>query len=150
ALAARIPTGRRSTAARGSDSTLALLGRVARDLLYAVLGLAALMTLMAARRTLLRSKRTYALYELHLSTHDQAKGQDLEDMVEQVANIMRAWPADRARYGQPYFALELICGSAQAANGQTEMEWSVNIRCQPEAAVALDGAISAAYPDVRL
>ena len=32
-------------------------------------------------------------------------------MVEQIANIVRAWPADRARNGQPYFALELICGS---------------------------------------
>ena len=53
----------------------------------------------------------YALYQLHLSTHDQAKGQDLEDMVEQIANIVRAWPADRARNGQPYFALELICGT---------------------------------------
>jgi hypothetical protein len=30
------------------------------------------------------------------------------------------------------------------------MEWSINIRCEPSAAAALDGAISAAYPDVRL
>ena len=30
------------------------------------------------------------------------------------------------------------------------MEWSINIRCQPSDVVALDGAISAAYPDVRL
>ena len=53
----------------------------------------------ASRR---RSRREYALYELHLSTHDQAKPQDLEDMVESIANIVRAWPAERMRDGQPY------------------------------------------------
>jgi hypothetical protein len=113
------------------------------------LGLALLVVaslLPTARRARRRLTRSYALYQLHLSTHDQAKGQDLEDMVEQIANIVRAWPADRARNGQPYLALELICGAEDAG----EMEWSINIRCQPEAVTSLDGAISAAYPDVRL
>src|SRR5204862_188619 len=70
--------------------------------------------LLALRRTCRRRARSYALYQLHLSTHDQAKGQDLEDMVEQIANLVRAWPADRARNGQPYVALELICGASDA------------------------------------
>ena len=30
------------------------------------------------------------------------------------------------------------------------MEWSINVRCEPAIVAALDGAISAAYPDVRL
>jgi hypothetical protein len=30
------------------------------------------------------------------------------------------------------------------------MEWSINVRCEPRTVVALDGAISAAYPDIRL
>ena len=68
------------------------------------------MLVLVARRVRRRGRRDYALYELHLSTHDQAKGQDLEDMVESIANIVRAWPADRVRHGQPYVALELICG----------------------------------------
>jgi hypothetical protein len=93
----------------------------------------------------MRTRRAYALYELHLSPHDEAKAQDLEDMVESIANIVRAWPSDRARDGQPYVAIEVICGAA--ASG---MEWSINVRCQPQAAAALDAAISAAYPDVRL
>ncbi len=77
-----------------------------------------------------RRTRVYALYELHLSTHDEAKGQDLEDMVESIANIVRAWPADRARYGQPYFALELICGTVEGTGDKPQMEWSINVRCQ--------------------
>jgi hypothetical protein len=105
---------------------------------------------LVARRIGRRRTRSYALYELHLSTHDQAKGQNLEDMVEQVANIIRAWPADRARHGQPYIALELICGANDAPGRAREMEWSINVRCQPQAVTALDGALSAAYPDVRL
>ena len=32
-------------------------------------------------------------------------------MVESIANIVRAWPAERIRDGQPYLALELICGA---------------------------------------
>ena len=78
-----------------------------------------------------RSRREYALYELHLSTHDQAKPQDLEDMVESIANIVRAWPAERIRDGQPYLALELICGHAPHSRSGREMQWSINIRCDP-------------------
>jgi hypothetical protein len=131
----------------GSLGLLALVGiEIAAGV--ALISLVALA--LVARRASRRRTRTYALYELHLSTHDQAKGQDLEDLVEQIANIVRAWPADRARHGQPYTALELICGANQAPGGALEMEWSINIRCQPEAVTALDGAISAAYPDVRL
>ena len=36
-------------------------------------------------------------------------------MVESIANIVRAWPAERMRDGQPYLALELICGHAPTA-----------------------------------
>ena len=92
-----------------------------------------------------RRRRTYALYELHLSTHDEAKPQDLEDMVESIANVVRAFPGDRARNGQPFVALELICGA-----GHDGMEWSINLRCEPASVRALDAAISAAYPDVRV
>ena len=71
-------------------------------------------------------------------------------MVESIANIVRAWPADRIRHGQPYVALELISGGALRAGGGQELEWSINVRCEPQAVAALDGAISAAHPDARL
>jgi hypothetical protein len=108
-----------------------------------------LMGILTTRRVRMRKRRRYALYELHLSPHDEAKAQDLEDMVESIANIVRAWPADRMRSGQPYVAVELIYGPSSTAAGG-ELEWSINVRCQPEAAPALDAAISATYPDVRL
>jgi hypothetical protein len=101
--------------------------------------------ILVARRTRRRRRRDYELYELHLSAHDEAKPQDLEDMVESIANIIRVFPAERARRGQPYVALELICGDERQG-----MEWSLNIRCEPRSARALDGAIAAAYPDVRV
>ena len=59
-------------------------------------------------------------------------------------------PPTALRDGQPYVALELICGGAAGTAGGDELEWSINMRCEPRAVAALDGAISAAYPDVRL
>ena len=114
------------------DASFALLERVGIKTAAGVLVLCALMLMLVARRVWRRGRREYALYELHLSTHDQAKGQDLEDMVESIANIVRAWPAERIRNGQPYLALELICGVAPANGGPLEMEWSINIRCEPQ------------------
>ena len=129
------------------DGTLKLAALELAGRFSLIGGLSLALVLRRARR---RTRRTYALYELHLSTHDQAKHQDLEDMVESIANIVRAWPAERVRHGQPFFALELICGGTPRPNGGQEMEWSINVRCEPRAVAALDGAISAAYPDVRL
>jgi len=133
-----------------SGGSLALLKRVGIESAAGVLLVGALMMMLVGHRVRRRGRREYALYELHLSTHDQAKPQDLEDMVESIANIVRAWPADRVRHGQPFLALELICGTAPEAGGRLEMEWSINIRCEPRSVSGIDGAISAAYPDVRL
>ena len=108
--------------------------------------IAMLGALLVLRRVRRRSRRRYELYELHLSTHDQAKPQDLEDMVESIANIVRAFPAERVRDGQPYVALELICG---AGAGRA---WSGRSTCaaSPGPSARSTRAISAAYPDVRL
>jgi hypothetical protein len=118
---------------------------VALEIAGGVLLTGVLLAALVTRRVRGRSRREYALYELHLSTHDEAKPQDLEDMVESIAHVIHAFPADRIRNGQPFVALELICG-----DGHDGMEWSINLRCEPSAVRALDAAISAAYPDVRL
>jgi hypothetical protein len=138
-----------AAAAHRSTGSFALLAKVAKLIAAGLALLLVASLLLAVRRARHRRTREYALYQLHLSTHDQAKGQDLEDMVEQIANIVRAWPTDRARNGQPFFALELICGTDEFEAGG-EMEWSINVRCEPASVNALDGAISATYPDVRL
>ena len=135
---------------RHSGGGLGALVVAGLEIAAGLLLLGLLLVVLALRRLRRRGRREYALYDLHLSTHDQAKGQDLEDMVESIANIVRAWPADRLRDGQPYVALELICGGASGTAGGDELEWSINVRCEPRAVAALDGAISAAYPDVRL
>ena len=112
----------------------------------AACGLVALLLAgLTGRRVRMRKRREYALYELHLSAHDEAKPQDLEDMVESIAKIVRAFATERARDGQPYVAIELICG-----DGPSGMEWSINVRCEPRLVNDLDGAINATYPDVRL
>jgi hypothetical protein len=139
---------RRSAARDGglthpSPLTLALL--VAIELTVGALLLGGVLVALVIRRFRQRRRRAYALYELHLSTHDEAKPQDLEDMLESIANVIRAFPGDRARSGQPFIALELICRASDEG-----MEWSINLRCEPSSVRALDAAICAAYPDVRV
>ena len=103
------------------------------------------------RRARRRRSRRYGLYELRLSTHDEAKPQDLEDMVEAIANLVRAFPVERARDGQPHVGVELRLRSRRATRAAgAEVEWSLNVRCEPALVGALDAAINAAYPDVRL
>ena len=67
-------------------------------------------------------------------------------MMEAIANLVRAFPAERARHGQPFVALR----AAPRPGPSGALEWSLGVRCEPRSAVALDAAISAAYPDVRL
>jgi hypothetical protein len=125
---------------------LALPVLIGLELVAGALVLGALAAALTVGRTRRRRRRSYALYELHLSPHDEAKPQDLEDMIEAIANIVRVFPAERARTGQPFVALELLHGAGPSG----AMEWSICLRCEPRSAVALDAAISAAYPDVRL
>jgi hypothetical protein len=149
-MRAGAPSAARFRRPPANHPTFTELAHAGIEIAKALLVLAVLMLLLVARRVRRRTRREYALYELHLSTHDQAKGQDLEDMVEQIANHVRVWLFERIRNGQPYLAIELICGVKPDNGGPMEMEWSINIRCEPATAAALDGAISATYPDVRL
>jgi hypothetical protein len=119
---------------------------VAGEVAVGALSLAGLGGTLIAKRVRSRGRREYALYELHLSPHDEAKPQDLDDMMEAIANVVRAFPAERARSGQPFLAFELLHGTGPSG----ALEWSLGVRCEPRVAVALDAAISAAYPDVRL
>lgn len=144
---AQTPAPRHAPA--GSDARFLGLGLpllIALEVGASVLALGGLCAALTVRRARRRRDRTYALYDLHLSPHDEAKPQDLEDMLEAIANTVRAFPTDRARYGQPFVAVELHHGSGPSG----EMEWSIAVRCEPTVAFALDAAISAAYPDTRL
>jgi hypothetical protein len=98
------------------------------------------------RRLANRLTRSYGLYEVKLSMHDQSRGQDVTDMTEALLNAVREFPEDRARDGQPFLALE-----AHYAPGPTgELEWVLCLRCEPDLAPTVDGIISSAYPDVRV
>jgi hypothetical protein len=121
------------------------------ELAGSVLAVAVVAGALTLRRARRRHTRRYGLYELRLSTHDEAKPQDLEDMIEAIAHLVCAFPVERARDGQPHIAFELICAApANADPAVCEFEWSLNLRCEPSIVEALDAAINAAYPDVRL
>ena len=116
------------------------------EALLGALALASLAGALTVRRVRARGRRVYARYDLHLSAHDEAKPQDLEDLMEAIANTVRALPHERARDGQPFVALELHHEPGPSG----AMELALAVRCQPRSALTLDAAFSATYPDVRL
>jgi hypothetical protein len=119
---------------------------VALEISGGSLGLATTMLSLGVRRARNRRSRLYGRYLLHLSSHDEAKPQDVEDMMEAIAQLIRALPVDRARNGQPHVALELEHGVGESGG----FEWALAVLCPPGLAIALDGVISGAYPDARL
>ncbi len=98
------------------------------------------------RRLAARLTREYGLFEIRLSLHDDAREQDLTDMVEALLGAVREFPEQRSRDGQPFLALEAHYGPG--VDG--ELEWVLCLRCERTLTPALDGILSAAYPDVRL
>ena len=73
-----------------------------------------------------RLTREYGLYELRLSLHDEAREQDVVDMVEALLHAVREFPEDRAREGQPFIAIEAHFGPGVAG----ELEWVLCVRCE--------------------
>lgn len=141
---ARPPARRSELGPRVLGLPLPLL--IALELAGGTLGLATTALALGVRRARARRRRPYARYILQLSPHDEAKPQDVEDLMEAIAHLVRALPADRARDGQPYVAFELDHGPGPSGDSESTLA----VRCPPHLAVALDAALSAAYPDVRL
>ncbi|MGH2903317.1 MAG: hypothetical protein ACRDK7_07015, partial [Solirubrobacteraceae bacterium] len=119
---------------------------IALSLLLSLISLAGWLIFIVRRRLANRLAREYGCYEVKLSMHDQARDQDLTDMVEALANAVREFPEQRSRDGQPFIALE--AHYAPGASG--EMEWVLCVRCERALVGTVDGIISGAYPDVRL
>ena len=140
----------RHTAAHAHDHGLLTFGHVL--LLFAIS--AALGAVVFARwatrvvreRLENRLTREYGLYELRLSLHDEAREQDVADMVEALLHAVREFPQDRAREGQPFIAIEAHFAPGVAG----ELEWVLCVRCEQALAQTIDGILSSAYPDVRL
>jgi hypothetical protein len=110
------------------------------------ISLAGWLIYIVRRRLANRLAREYGLYEIKLSMHDQARDQDLADMVEALANAVREFPEQRGRDGQPFIALEAHYGPGPSG----EMEWVLCLRCEKALVATIDGIISGAYQDVRL
>jgi hypothetical protein len=98
------------------------------------------------RRLANRLSREYGCYELRLSMHDEAREQDVIDMVESMWNAAREFPEQRSRDGQPYIAFEAHYGHGQSG----ELEWVLCLRCERALVQSIDGIVCSAYPDVRI
>jgi hypothetical protein len=119
---------------------------IAISFILSCISLAGWVIYIARRRLENRLARQYGLYEIKLSMHDQAKDQDLADMVEALANAVREFPEQRGRDGQPFIAIEAHHGPGPTG----EMEWVLCLRCEKALVATIDGIISGAYQDVRV
>jgi hypothetical protein len=108
--------------------------------------LAGWVVVIVRRRLAMRLTREYGLYEVKLSMHDQARAQDVTDMVEGLLNAVREFPEQRSRDGQPFIAFEAHYGPGPTG----EMEWVLCVRCERTLVETIDGILSSAYPDVRV
>ena len=118
----------------------------AASFVLSVVSAAGWLVAIGRRRLENRLTREYGLYEVMLSLHDEAREQDVTDMVEALLNAVREFPEQRSRDGQPFVAVEAHYGPGPAG----ELEWVLCLRCERALAQSLDGIVSAAYPDVRL
>ncbi len=93
-----------------------------------------------------RLARCYELYELSLSLHDQAREQEVIEMVEQLLHVVREFPEVRLRHGQPFVAIEMHYGVGESG----EWQWTLCVRCECKHAQSVEAAIKRAYPETRL
>jgi len=119
---------------------------IATSFTLSIVSFAGWLTYIVRRRLANRLTREYGLYEIKLSMHDEAREQDLVDMVEALLHTVREFPEQRSRDGQPFIALEAHFGPGCTG----ELEWVLCVRCERALVASIDGIVSAAYPDVRL
>lgn len=150
-----VPAGHRSRASVGQASHGSRHGWltfghvlliVAVSAGVSTISLAGWLVYVIRRRLANRLTREYGLYEIRLSLHDEARHQEVADMVEALLGAVREFPEQRSRDGQPYLALEAHYGPGPDG----ELEWVLCLRCERAIAGALDGIVSAAYPDIRI
>jgi len=138
------------SAAGPGAGVLATIGQIAKMIALALAACVAIGGVALAwsvrRRLRNRKRRVYRHYDIHLSMHDEAKPADLKNMVEQFARIVRTYRFQRFSRGQPIFCLDLFLGYGPGG----DMEWSPALLCEPRHVKALEAAVQAAYPDVRI
>ncbi len=119
---------------------------MAASALASTLSTAGWIIVIVRRRLANRLTREYGLFEVRLSLHDDARDQDVTDMVEALLGAVREFPQQRSRDGQPFVCFEAHYGPGTDG----ELEWVLCLRCERALAQALDGILSSAYPDVRV
>lgn len=141
------PTGRRQPHGPLHWPLWALvLASLALSVFASVFAATAALGVCVCLRLRARRRRIYHRYAVHLSNQDEAKAQDLQDMVEAMGNAVRALPWRRATSGQPWFAIEAhLCETPEG-----NLEYLLAVVCEPRHIKALDAAIAGAYSDVRV
>ncbi len=130
------------------------VGRIAHIALVAA-GYGLLFALMAGivlctTRWKARRSRQVRRYLLELYRNDTATPEQVRAFFQSVGGMLTQRWYTRLVNGQPWFGLEGYCFDQAGGNGETVRTCEMTIVAPKHLWASLDGAIAAAYPDVRV
>jgi hypothetical protein len=136
---------------RGQGSALVRVAHVALGVLeYSLLFALMAGIVLCVTRVRARRSRGMRRYRLELYRNDTASPEQVRAFFQSVGGMFTQRWYNRLVFGQPWFGLEGYCFEEAGENGQSVRTCEMMIVAPRRLWASLDGAIAAAYPDVRI
>jgi hypothetical protein len=137
--------------ARNGESTLGQVAHVALGALeYGLLFALMAGIVLCVTRGKARHSRVMRRYRLELYRNDTATPEQVRAFFQSVGGMFTQRWYSRLVFGQPWFGLEGYCFDQAGGEGQSVRTCEMMIVAPKRLWASLDGAIAAAYPDVRI
>ena len=146
-----LPAGHILQSARHQGSALGhvahiVLGAVEYGLLFALMA----GIVLCVTRGKARGSRRMRRYRLELYRNDTATPEQVRAFFQSVGGMFSCRWYTRLVFGQPWFGLEAYCFDEASESGESVRICEMMIVAPQRLWASLDGAIAAAYPDVRI
>jgi hypothetical protein len=146
-----LPAGHIINSARDHRSALGQIAHVALCFLeYGLLFALMAGIVLCVTRGKARGSRRMRRYRLELYRNDTATPEQVRAFFQTVGGMLTQRWYTRLVFGQPWFGLEGYCFDRASEHGQSVRTCEMMIVAPQRLWASLDGAIAAAYPDVRI
>jgi hypothetical protein len=146
-----LPAGHIINSARDHRSVLGQIAHVALGVLeYGLLFALMAGIVLCVTRCKARGSRRMRRYRLELYRNDTATPEQVRAFFQTVGGMFTQRWYIRLVFGQPWFGLEAYCFDQASEHGQIVRTCEMMIVAPQHLWASLDGAIAAAYPDVRI
>jgi Replication-relaxation len=123
-----------------------VLGVLEYGLLFALM----IGIVLCVTRARARSSRRMRRYRLQLYRNDTATPEQVRAFFQSLGGMFTERWYTRLVYGQPWFGLEAYCFDESAGGGESVRTCALTILAPQRLWASLNGAIAAAYPNVRI